>query len=292
MRALVVGEKQARSDFLTGWRKVGYSPAHPLVGFDELTAPHPALSWLSPTTATLATGGHTAFASTAIFAPALGEIANLSTDTAATVLAAETFEHDGGAGAFGALTKGQRRQLAAVAPNLQVATVSDAPLLGLFSQSRRLCENDQQARAAAVDQRITDFITTADLPLPAPQLLRLARMEGSAMAGGVAFLLAALGAHLTPAREVFFERYRWAQQVRDCDVLIALTTKDSAEIAVDPLLEQLATAAASAAKPCAVVATDHHLPRRAFAAIGITDLYTRGERSWCEMGRALAQTWR
>lgn len=292
MRALVVGHKQARSEFLAGWLHASGTAAAQLRGFDELAADHPALSLLSAPKRVLATSSTPPFGATAAFSSALTAIAQLPKGEEAIVLAGPTSEHDGGAGAFTALSSQVREQLALRAAHLTVATLADTPLLGLFSRSQQLCDGAEAQLAAHADQQITEFISAANLPGTVPQLLRLAREPGTASAGGVAFILAALGASMLPARHVFARRYHWQAQIESAEVVIVLTSADSAEIAVDPLLGDIAALASDGATPCAVVATDHHLPRRAFASIGVSDLYTRGQRSWYEMGVALAQTWR
>ena len=139
MRALLVGaEPSTRHDFAFGWRSLQRSRqidelpgglAHPsaaqplhLIGEDGYAAEH-ALPGSSELEVPLS--------DTSALAPALRQLVELSQQGSVIVGASPCGAHDGGAGAWHALTPRERQALAELAPRLTVAYVEETSLLGV-----------------------------------------------------------------------------------------------------------------------------------------------------------------
>ncbi|MDO5727650.1 MAG: glycerate kinase [Bowdeniella nasicola] len=293
MRALVVGPPPATTDFLRGWQANSHDPALALSGVELLYNPGAPLMQLADPPHILVSQMGTTFASTAPFAIPLAAVAAGDLGPHPILLAGPSLHHDGGAGAWRNLSVDQRNRLTHAAGQLTIAPLRQDALLGVHARSSQLAAiSGDQHRGAGVDRAISNFYSAHQWVYDTGELLRIARQPGTAMAGGVVMLLAALGASVTPAVTALCEYYNWPKQLTQADVVIILSHADSAEVTVDPVITEVAKLAAAAILPCAVVARDHQLPRRTFASLGVSDLYTRGNRSWKEMGAALAQTWR
>ncbi|MDO4607486.1 MAG: glycerate kinase [Bowdeniella nasicola] len=313
MRALLVGaEPSTRHDFAFGWRSLQRSRhidelpgglAHPsaaqplhLIGEDGHAAEQ-ALPGSSELEVPLS--------DTSALAPALRQLVELSQQGSVIVGASPCGAHDGGAGAWHALTPRERQALAELAPRLTVAYVEETSLLGVGGRGLELAKTTQDfpggtadattvAQAAqAADRAITEFLTelshtTGRLEI---ELARLARQPGTAMAGGVAFTLAALGARLSDGLSVVAEAAGWQDRIADADVVFVLSEENDANAVLSGLPVTVGGLAQQAGTACAVVGSGEKLPRRTLATIGITDLFDRGERTWYDVGRAMAATW-
>lgn len=309
MRALLVGaEPSTRHDFAFGWRSLQRDSQ-----IDELPGglPHPCSA---QPLHLIGTDGHPAeqplpgsaelevpLSDTTALVPAVRRIIELAQREETILAAGPCAAHDGGAGAWHALAATEQQALAAIAPRLTLAYTDEASLLGVGGRAASLArrpatdaaDTDLAAAAQAADRAITVFLSElGDVTGRSEmELARLARQPGTAMAGGLVFLLAALGASSSDGLDVVARAAGWQEHMSAADVVFVLTEDTNASALLAGLPAAVGALAQEVGTACAVVGAGHKLPRRTLATAGITDLYDRGERTWYDVGRAMAATW-
>ncbi len=294
MRVLLVADDpEARSDFVAGWHDrrpetdLSHAPGSELSP-DQLPALWRVGSQLD------VPGDDTRrepLSSTAPLVPDVIDLLTAAESHDVTVVAGLTVMHDGGQGVFTALDLDERETLKRVAPRMTIGAVDHAPLLGLHSRSAQLATTGAVSHddAQRHDAAIGEFV--AEVSRKFGSSPRIARLEGSGTAGGVAFLLAAAGARLVTFPTAIAEHYGWSDLVQDADLTIVLTDESDPTALLSGWAATLGGYSMESGTPLALVGNVTGLPRRHLASIGVSDYYVRAERSYREVGRALAATW-
>ncbi|MDO5700061.1 MAG: glycerate kinase [Bowdeniella nasicola] len=291
MTAIVTGQDGSeRQAFIAGWRSLNRpTPIRELRTVSPAPGP---LAMIDPSRVDAPEDSGIVCGSTALFADFLGNILTQARDDDVVVCARPALVHDGGAGAWGALGA-DPGVLAGAARRVTVAWTEATPLLSLHGRAAELSTRGLVAaeRAQEAERQVGQFVADLARAPGFESAIGLARQAGTGMAGGLAFLLAAMGARLVDAGTEIAHRSGWKDQVAGADVVIALCAEDDLLAAETGPLVQLSTIAAQAAVPLVVVGAAPGLPRRHLARMGIGAAHDRAGRTTWELGRALAATW-
>ncbi|WP_159449240.1 glycerate kinase [Demequina sp. NBRC 110055] len=182
--------------------------------------------------------------------------------------------------------------------DLQALIAADRPLVGFHGMSNAVRdgrEGDQALAVAAQQQeerwsaiaRATDPGARRSLVGPA----RLSDAPGTGAAGGLAYCLAAVGAHLTPASARLADLAQAGQT--EADVVVAVTGALTPRRLDHGLVPAAAALAGQRAVPCVVVAPEVHVGRRDLMAAGVVGSHEGepGEAALADQLARVAQTW-
>ncbi|WP_062385777.1 glycerate kinase [Demequina iriomotensis] len=178
---------------------------------------------------------------------------------------------------------------------------SDRPLLGFTGMSAAVRDGREHdaalaSAAQAQEERWTAIARAAD-PVASRRTLvgpgRLSDERGTGAAGGLAYALAAMGAHVAPAAGALAELTGFDRAAADADVVVAVVDRLRAADLDHGAASAASSLAARRGVPCVVVTAELAVGKRDLMAAGIAGAHegAAGEGGLADQVRRVAQTW-
>ncbi len=185
--------------------------------------------------------------------------------------------------------------------DLVVIATSNRPLLGFHGMSATLIdgrEGDASLATAAQEQerRWTEIARDGDVVADRESLIgpsRLSDQPGTGAAGGLAYVLAALGARIVPAAQYLAEASGLAAAAASADLVLGVGG-DLIPSALDTgVAASVAAVAARGGVPATMLSTAVHVGRRDLMAAGLSSAHEGkpGPAGLVDGVRRVAQTW-
>lgn len=185
---------------------------------------------------------------------------------------------------------------------LVVMVTSSRPLLGFHGMSASLMvgrEADQALAAAAQEQERhwIEMAREGDATAARDALIgpvRMSDLSGTGAAGGLAYVLAALGARIVPAAHYLVDASGLATVAERADLLVGVGGDLTPATLDNGVAASVAAVAGRRAVPATVLSTGVHVGRRDLMAAGLSSAHeaARGPRGLTDGITRIAHTWR
>lgn len=140
--------------------------------------------------------------------------------------------------------------------------------------------------AQAAEQAMGEWLDVVRAAIPARRDLlqgkpiRPEKERGAGAAGGLGFLLFALGAQLVAGPTYVAGQTGLAEKITHCDLVVTATQVFDWRVLEHSVLAEVTSAAATAATPAVVLADEVHVGRREQMSLGVQGAYSVNKSGW------------